>query len=146
MEKLSREWENSYQKLKSELNDSNLVINNLIDGVLDDIKVVTLIGSTKFKEQHLRAKKQLSLKGWIVIDCAFYIHSDKEPISEKQKDLLDMLHLKKILLADKVLCICPDGYIGSSTSRELDFCESKTSVIFWDDKEDTLEDIIEKYF
>lgn len=43
---------------------------------------------------------------------------------EAVADKMDALHLRKIELADMVFVINPDGYIGGSTSREIEFARS----------------------
>lgn len=43
------------------------------------------------------------------------------PVTDEQKAALDALHLRKIDLADRVLVVNPGGYVGESTSREIDY-------------------------
>lgn len=45
-------------------------------------------------------------------------------ISDDQKTVLDALHLRKIDLADRILVVNPGGYIGESTSREIDYARA----------------------
>lgn len=40
------------------------------------------------------------------------------------KQVLDTLHLRKIDMADEVLVVNPDGYIGACTAREIDYAWS----------------------
>lgn len=47
-----------------------------------------------------------------------------EEISNEQKRVLDALHLCKIDLADRVLIVNPGGYIGESTSREIEYARA----------------------
>lgn len=82
-------------------------------------KIVCLCGSTRFKDQFEQANKAETLAGKIVLSVGFFGHSDAAPPTEEQKKLLDELHLEKIRLADEVLFLNVDGYIGSSTKREL---------------------------
>lgn len=85
-------------------------------------KIVCLCGSTKFKDEFTRANREETLQGKIVLSVGFFAHSgDGEP-SEEQKALLDELHLRKIDLANEVLFLNVNKYIGSSTSRELAYC------------------------
>jgi len=41
------------------------------------------------------------------------------------KARLDVLHLAKIDMADEVLVLDEDGYIGESTRREIEYAKSK---------------------
>ena len=85
-------------------------------------KVITLCGSTKFKEQYLEAQKRLTLEGNIVISVGLFGHSgDDEVWTEGTKAMLDDMHLRKIDMADEVFVINVGGYIGSSTWNEIKY-------------------------
>ena len=85
-------------------------------------KVVTLCGSTKFKEQYLEAQKRLTLEGNIIISVGLFGHSgDNEVWTEGTKAMLDDMHLRKIDMADEVFVINVGGYIGSSTRNEIKY-------------------------
>ena len=85
-------------------------------------KVITLCGSTKFKEQYLEAQKRLTLEGNIVISVGLFGHSgDDEVWTEGIKAMLDDMHLRKIDMADEVFVINVGGYIGSSTRNEIKY-------------------------
>ena len=85
-------------------------------------KVITLCGSTKFKEQYLEAQKRLTLEGNIVISVGLFGHSgDDEVWTEGTKAMLDEMHLRKIDMADEVFVINAGGYIGSSTQNEIKY-------------------------
>ncbi len=85
-------------------------------------KVITLCGSTRFKEAILRARKDLTLEGCIVLSPDVFGHSgDDEVWKEGMKELLDDLHLRKIDMADEVFVVNVDGYVGESTQREIDY-------------------------
>ena len=88
-------------------------------------KVITLCGSTKFKEQYLEAQKRLTLEGNIVISVGLFGHSgDDEVWSEGTKAMLDVMHLRKIDMADEIFVINVGGYIGESTRREIAYAKN----------------------
>ena len=88
--------------------------------MIGSYKVVTLCGSTKFKEQYLEAQKRLTLEGNIVISVGLFGHSgDDEVWTEGTKAMLDDMHLRKIDMADEIFVINVGGYIGESTRREI---------------------------
>ena len=90
--------------------------------MIGSYKVVTLCGSTKFKEQYLEAQKRLTLEGNIVISVGLFGHSgDNEVWKEGTKAMLDDMHLRKIDMADEVFVINVGGYIGSSTRNEIKY-------------------------
>lgn len=85
-------------------------------------KVITLCGSTRFKEQFLETQKLLTLKGNIVISVELFGHSgDNEVWLEDTKQMLDDMHKRKIDMADEVFVINVNNYIGSSTKSEIEY-------------------------
>lgn len=89
-------------------------------------KVVTLCGSTKFKEDFMRVQKELTLQGYIVVSIGLFGHSgDNEVLTEGTKEMLEDMHKRRIDMADEIYVINKDGYIGSSTLSEIAYAESK---------------------
>ena len=87
-------------------------------------KIITLCGSTRFKDAFLQAQKRLTLEGNIVISVGLFGHSgDNEVWTEGTKKMLDDMHLRKIDLADEVFVINVGGYIGSSTQAEIAYAK-----------------------
>jgi hypothetical protein len=93
-------------------------------------RIITLCGSTKFRDEFIAGQKRLTLEGNIVISVGLFGHSgDDEVWSESTKEMLDDMHLRKIDLADEIFVINPGGYIGSSTKSEIEYAmESGKSV------------------
>lgn len=88
-------------------------------------KVITLCGSTRFKEQFIEAQKRLTLEGNIVISVGLFGHSgDNEVWTEGTKAMLDDMHKRKIDMADEIFVINPGGYIGESTRSEIAYAEA----------------------
>ena len=93
-------------------------------------KIITLCGSTRFRDEYTEAQKRLTLEGNIVISVGLFGHSgDKEVWDENTKEMLDDMHLRKIDLADEIFVINPGGYIGESTRREIDYAISTNKPI-----------------
>ncbi len=85
-------------------------------------KVITLCGSTKFKEDFLREQKRLTLEGNIVISVGLFGHSGHNEVwTENAKEMLDDMHKRKIDMADEIFIINKNGYIGSSTKSEIEY-------------------------
>ena len=83
-------------------------------------KVITLCGSTRFKDQFLAEQKRLTLEGNIVISVGLFGHSgDSEVWSEGTKEMLDDMLKLKIDMADEIFVINVGGYIGNSTASEI---------------------------
>ncbi len=87
-------------------------------------KVITLCGSTRFKEQFLEAQKRLTLEGNIVISVGLFGHSgDDEVWAPGTKEMLDDMHKRKIDMADEIYVINVGGYIGESTRSEIEYAK-----------------------
>ncbi len=98
--------------------------------MIQNYKIVTLCGSTRFKEQFLDAQKQLTLEGNIVISVGLFGHSgDADVWKPGVKEMLDDMHLRKIDLADEIFVINVGGYIGESTKREIAYAERTGKTI-----------------
>lgn len=94
--------------------------------------VVTLCGSTRFKEQFMEAQKRLTLEGNIVISVGLFGHSGDQEVWEnmdegtltKIKEMLDDMHKRKIDMADEIFVINVNGYIGDSTCSEIEYAKA----------------------
>lgn len=51
--------------------------------------------------------------------------------TEGVKEQMDELHLRKIDLADEILVVNVDGYIGNSTKREIEYAHSIGKRVKW---------------
>ena len=84
--------------------------------------VITLCGSTRFKDEFIEAQKRLTLAGNIVIRVGLFGHSgDQEVWTEGTKEMLDDMHKRKIDMADSIYVINVGGYIGESTRSEIEY-------------------------
>ena len=98
--------------------------------MINGFKVITLCGSTRFKDEFLEAQKRLTLEGNIVISVGLFGHSGDDVVwTEGVKDMLDRQHLAKIDLADEIFVINVGGYIGDSTRREIAYAEFRGKTI-----------------
>ena len=92
-------------------------------------KVITLCGSTKFKDEFMKAQKYLTLKGNIVISVGLFGHKGDSEVWEnmdegtltKTKEMLDDMHKRKIDMADEIFVINVNNYIGDSTKSEIEY-------------------------
>lgn len=80
-------------------------------------KVVTICGSMRFKDKMMEVAKELEIKNkYIVIQCVYT--TDK--FSEEEQQILADLHYKKIEISDAIYVVNVNGYIGKSTSKEIE--------------------------
>lgn len=92
--------------------------------------VITLCGSTKFKDEFIQVQKALTLQGHIVISVGMFGHSgDDEVWKDGTKEMLDDMHKRKIDMANEIFVINKGGYIGSSTKSEIKYAiENKKGI------------------
>lgn len=99
-------------------------------------KVITLCGSTRFKDQFIEAQKNLTLQGNIVITVGLFGHSgDSEALNEETKAMLDDIHKRKIDMSDEIFVINVGGYIGSSTKSEIEYAIAHGKEVRYLEKE-----------
>lgn len=106
-------------------------------------KVVTLCGSTRFKDEFVEAQKRLTLEGCIVISVGLFGHAGDDEVWDgmdegtmsETKQMLDDMHKCKIDMADEVFVIDVDGYIGESTRSEIEYAHGKgVPVRYWSER------------
>ena len=96
--------------------------------------IITLCGSTKFKDEYLEVQKQLTLQGHIVLSVGMFGHADGVELSREEKVRLDNLHKEKINMSDAIFVINKDGYIGESTYSEIDWANRMNKEIYFLEK------------
>lgn len=91
---------------------------NLADCQMDLKKnlVVTLSGSTRFKEAYLLAFAELMKRGCVVLTVECFARADEVPLTAWQKERLDWVHRRKIDMSDVLVVLNVDNYIGESTA------------------------------
>ena len=103
-------------------------------------RVVCLCGSTRFYAQFQRANFEETMNGRIVLSVGFYAgspeamvreHGEGVGITPEQKRMLDELHKRKIDLADEILVLNVNGYVGPSTRSEIDYAIAHGKPVRW---------------
>ena len=100
--------------------------------MVDNYPIITLCGSTRFKDEFMMAQKRLTLEGNIVISVGLFGHSGDSEVWEnmdegtltKTKEMLDDMHKRKIDMADEIFVINVGGYIGESTRSEIEYAKA----------------------
>ena len=100
-------------------------------------KVITLCGSTRFKNEFMEAQKRLTLEGYIVISVGLFGHAGDKEVWEgmdedtltQTKIMLDDMHKRKIDMADEIYVINVGGYIGDSTRSEIAYAIEHGKVV-----------------
>ena len=99
--------------------------------------VITLCGSTRFKDEFIEVQKRLTLEGNIVISVGLFGHSGDTEVLDgmdegtlsKTKEMFDDMHKRKIDMADEIFVINVGGYNGDSTRSEIEYAKANNKVI-----------------
>lgn len=86
--------------------------------------VVTLCGSGKFREELNTEFMRLTEKGFIVLTPAIFKFPSAMRFTIRDHAVLDVVHQKKMQMSDEVRIINVNGYIGSDTRKEIEWCKS----------------------
>ena len=101
--------------------------------MIGNYKVITLCGSTRFKDDFERINRELTLLGNVVISVGCFGHAG-DTFTEEQKIMLDDIHKQKIDMAEAIYVINKNGYIGASTRNEIEYAiKHGKQVIFMED-------------
>ena len=93
-------------------------------------KIITLCGSTKFKDEFIREQKRLTLEGNIILTVGLFGHNgDNEVWSEGVKEKMDDMHKRRIDLSDEIFVINKNGYIGESTRSEIEYAIKTKKIV-----------------
>ncbi len=101
--------------------------------MINNYKVITLCGSTRFKDEFIKTQKDLTLQGNIVISVGFFDYSIMETMDEntltETKEMLDDMHKRKIDMSDEIFVINVGGYIGDSTRSEIEYAKEHGKIV-----------------
>ena len=105
--------------------------------MVGNYRVITLCGSTRFKDEFMEAQKRLTLEGNIVISVGLFGHSGDNEVWEnmdegtltRTKEMLDDMHKRKIDMADEIYVINVGGYIGTSTKSEIEYAKATGKTV-----------------
>lgn len=117
-------WDHAIRGMRNPMNSwdkSDSEANNLI---------ITLCGSSKFKNEFEKVQKELSLKGYLVFSLGLFGHSGDDEAWEKI-DILKREHMEKIIRSNSIFVIDVDGYIGETTKQEIDYARYHGKKIYY---------------
>lgn len=99
--------------------------------------IVCLCGSSRFYSQFRETTFKETIAGKIVLSICFPPHADARsselPVTPKEQELLIELHKRKIDMADEVLVMNVDGYVGVRTAHEIEYAMEQGKPVRWFD-------------
>jgi multidrug resistance efflux pump len=92
-----------------------------------DAAVVCLCGSMRFFDDMLAVASEETAAGRIVLAPFTVVAPDDQ--GSALKSALDSLHRAKIDLADEIIVVTRDGYIGESTRGEIAYAQETSKAV-----------------
>lgn len=104
-------------------------------------RVITLCGSTRFRNEFYRTCAELTLDGNVVIMPGVFVgHAGDAELygieyeNSDTKKMLDEIHKQKIDMCDAICVINKDGYVGESTRNEIEYAKKHNKEVLWMDE------------
>ena len=85
------------------------------------MKIITVCGSLRFMKEIMEITEKMDLQG----NCMLSIIYPTKPTK------VDKMHRERIKLADAILVVNVDNYIGTSTKNEIEFAKSLGKEIIY---------------
>lgn len=99
------------------------------------MKIITVCGSLRFYKEMMIITEKMELEGNCMLVPIYNPEkTNKDDFTEEEALMLDKMHKERIKLADAILVVNVDGYIGSSTTKEIEFAKSlNKGIIYYTD-------------
>lgn len=94
------------------------------------MKVITICGSMRFKNEMMAIAEKLGLKGNCILTPIFPT-DEKAERTEEQLEKLKEGHFKKIELSDAIYVVNVNNYIGYSTNLEIEYAKKLGKEIMY---------------
>ncbi len=95
------------------------------------MKIITVCGSLSFQKEMMEIAEKLELSGNCVIVPIYPVRADKADYTDQEIEMFDNMHREKIKMADAILVVNVNHYIGSSTKNEIAFAQSLNKEILY---------------
>lgn len=96
------------------------------------MKIITICGSLKFKDEIIQSALQLELAGNVCL--APIIPNETKSLTATEIKQLGDLHKEKIKISDGIFVVDINGYIGKSTQSEIAWAKSLGKEIWYASK------------
>ena len=97
------------------------------------MKIITICGSLKFKEEMMIIAEKMALKGDCILTPIYPVLENNER-TEEQLLMLKQEHFKKIELSNAILVVNVNNYIGKSTNLEIEYAKKlKKEILYYTD-------------
>lgn len=91
--------------------------------------VITVCGSTRFRDEIIAAVGELTYAGWLVFPVG--LTDESHTIDDAKKVMFDDIHQQKIRMSEAIYVVNRDGYIGHSTANEIRYAELWSRQVYY---------------
>lgn len=96
------------------------------------MKIITVCGSLRFYKEMMEITEKMELQGnCMLVPIYNSVRPDKDDFTKGEALMLDKMHQERIKLADAILVVNVDEYIGNSTKSEIEFAKSLNKEILY---------------
>ena len=96
------------------------------------MKIITVCGSLKFYREMMEITEKMELQGnCMLVPIYNPSKSSKDDYTLEEALMLDKMHKERIKLADDILVVNVNNYIGNSTKSEIDYAKSLNKEIIY---------------
>lgn len=96
------------------------------------MKIITVCGSLRFYKEMMKITEKMELQGnCMLVPIYNPARPNKDDFTKENALMLDKMHKERIKLADAILVVNVDGYIGNSTKSEIEFAKSLNKEILY---------------
>jgi len=88
------------------------------------MKIITVCGSFKFMKEMMEITEKIGLQGNCMLTPVYPTNTSKDKYTEEQAKMAGKMHFERIKLADAILVVNVNNYIGESTKAEIEFAKS----------------------
>lgn len=98
---------------------------------MKDVKIITICGSLKFKEEIMEISEKLELENNCVLSIVYPV---KEDHSDNELFILRKMHKERIKMSDAIFVVNVNGYIGEGVKSEIEYAQSLGKEILYLEK------------
>ena len=95
------------------------------------MKVITVCGSFKFRQEMAEVAERLTLEGNCVLTPNELVRPNKDAYTDEEAILIDKMHKEKIKLSDAIMVVNVNNYVGSSTESEVEYARNLGKEILY---------------
>ena len=95
------------------------------------MKTITICGSMRYVKEMLEVAEKIELQGNVVLLPLYNPWKKKRNYTKDEYNILEEVHKERIKLAEAILVVNIDNYIGESTSKEIAFAKKLGKEIIY---------------